>query len=339
MVTKSVESYKASAERGTQWLVSKLREDGSYGPGTDDIAYYYKGPYALSVTGHISEALRMLEHIKNTFMREDGDFRLKERKSENDFLNRDYYTYANAWIIMGAHRLGRFDISYKAMDFLMNFRDPSSGGFFSERPLVEGGGRIDTISASFNGLVCLYLGHLREAVEAGDFLVSLLEMQPKGSGKFFSSYSAEKGLITEFPTERALHYVVDSRNEKQWYFFVGYPAGYLSKLYVVTGNAKYLRAADGYFNFATSCREDVYHYPPSGKLAWGSAVSFKVTKTEKYRQAAENLAEYILRIQNPDGSWLYDGLYSSMDQQPLPMTFDLTQEFVSWLAEIALELG
>jgi len=329
------ESARSAALKGADWLVSRLENDGSYGAEADDLAYYYKGPYALSLTGHFTEAMRMLDHIKRSYMSQDGDFRGKRKKSE--FLSEEFYTYANAWIVIGAQRLGRFDISYNGMDFLLRYRDCDSGGFFSQKE-PSSHGMIDTLDTCFDGLACLYLGHLKEAIEAGEFLMRLLDMQAEDTDRFYFRYSPDKGLVTSFPSEEALNYVVDSRKEKQRYFFVGYPVGYLSKLYMISGNTNYLKAADGYFNFAASCRGDVYHYPASGKLGWGSAVAFKATENAKYRQTAEKLASYLVSIQNPDGSWLYDGRYPSMDQQPPAVTFDITQEFVCWLREIALDL-
>jgi hypothetical protein len=331
--------YREGAERGAAWLAERVGPDGTYGPEADDIAFYYKGPYALTLTGRFVEAARMLDHVKRVFLGEDGDFGGSDAKSSNDFLGRWYYTYANVWLVMGAHMMGRFDVSYPGLEFILRFRDTDSGGFFSERPADDGGSRIDSLTTSFNGRACLYLGRRDEALAAGDFLLRFLELQPE-DGRFYSSYVPEKGLVTSpGEGEEALHYVVDSAQERQWYFFVGHPAGYLSELYALTGDDRYRRGAESYFAFAVSCREDVYAHPPSGKLGWGSAASFRATRDVAFRDAAERIADYLLSIQNPDGSWLYDSLYGNMDEQPAAITFDLTHEFVTWLAEIAGDLA
>jgi hypothetical protein len=225
------------------------------------------------------------------------------------------------------------------MNFILRYRDPESGGFFSEKSRSEGGGRIDTLTTSFAGMACLYTGHLEEALRAGDSLVRFLTVQPRRGGRFYVSHRPNGNPITEYPEEKALHYVVDPDEEKQWYFFVGYPVGFLGKLSSATGDRKYLRAAAGYFQRTAALHEDVYRFTASGKLAWGSGVLYKITRDTKYRSAAERICDYLLTLQNEDGSWLHRGAFRAMSEQPRHVTLDVTHEFVSWLAEVALDLG
>ena len=78
----------------------------------------------FQVCGFSNHGNALCGWIRNHAMPPEGDFgpRPDEAKQYN-------YAYANSWIIIGAHRLGQFDISQKGIEFLMDFRDPQSGGF------------------------------------------------------------------------------------------------------------------------------------------------------------------------------------------------------------------
>lgn len=338
--TDASAAFASAARRGGDYLIRQLADDGSYRDTTDDIVYYYKAPWALLVTGHPVEANRVLDFVKRRFMREDGDFSLPDgTKSANPFLNSEFRTYSNVWIVMGAHKLGRFDISYPGVRYLLTLQDEATGGFRSGRPGIDAFPRLDALTTSFNGQVCLYLGRIEEATRAGRFLVELIEQQPEGD-RFFPTRDLDGNLVVEPPSEeQALHRVLDATAERQWYFHVGHAGGFLHELFSITGDDTFRQAAERYISFAERCRADVYAYPPSGKLAWGAATSFRVTGGESYRSTAERIGRYLMSIQNEDGSWRYDGLFDSMDQQPRDVTLDLTQEFTSWLAECAKDLS
>lgn len=332
--------FAEAARRGSDFMAGRLDEDGSYPGAPDDIACYYKAPWAFLVTGRPLEANRVLDHIKRHFVRPDGDVAHADgRKSDIDFLESEYRNYANVWVVMGAQKLGRFDVSYPAMRFLLQLQDERTGGFLSGRPDVDAFVRLDALTTSFNGQMCLYMGHEREAERAGAFLVDLLEAQPDRD-RFFPTRDLDGTLVLDAPDpSQRLHRVVDARAERQWYFHVGHPAGFLNELYSISGDERFRTAAQGYLDFARRCREDVYAYPPAGKLAWGSATSYRVTREGGARATAERIGRYLLQIQNADGSWRYDGLFDSMEDQPLVTTLDLTHEFVSWLAECGKDLG
>lgn len=84
MVEHDLKKYKQSSEKALNWLLSHLKNDGSYGSVVNDVACYYKSPYLFYISGKIEEANRVLSHIKKTFMRESGDFTTSsEMKSEN----------------------------------------------------------------------------------------------------------------------------------------------------------------------------------------------------------------------------------------------------------------
>jgi hypothetical protein len=61
--------YEQAAECAVEWLATRLRDDGSYGPDADDLACYYKSPYLFQLSGRTREAARILAFIQGRFMR------------------------------------------------------------------------------------------------------------------------------------------------------------------------------------------------------------------------------------------------------------------------------
>ncbi len=111
----NMESYLKAAQKGSEWLVSKQQEDGSI----TKAEVYYKAPYALSVTGRALEANKLINWIKTDVLQDNGD------------LNQN--TYKNSWIVQGAHRLARFDVSLPGMGYILQTQAPCGGFCVDER--------------------------------------------------------------------------------------------------------------------------------------------------------------------------------------------------------------
>jgi len=145
----------------------------------------------------------------------------------------------------------------------------------------------------------------------------------------------EVRFLKVYPANYPLTYVIETDEKAQWYSYPGIAMVFLSRLFMATGKKEYLDASEGYFDFTRLCCEDVYCSGPSGKVGWGSAQMYWITGAEKYRRAAVEVGDYLLRTQAKDGYWDLGGPYGSDKSTVL----DLTAEFVVWLAEIAQHLG
>ena len=110
MVAQILRKYKRGSEKAVQWLMSHLEEDGTYGSDIQDLASYYKSPYLLYLSGRVEESNQLLTHIKDKFMRSNGDFvTAGDIKSENKAFG-EYWAYINGWLALTAQKLGRFDV-------------------------------------------------------------------------------------------------------------------------------------------------------------------------------------------------------------------------------------
>jgi hypothetical protein len=328
-----VNKFWRSVQRGAKWLVQQQRADGSFVlPGEDPAQHYngyYKIPYALAVCGHAHQAHRLL----------DWALRSGALSAEGDLIHKvwheECYSYANSWMIIGAQRLGRFDVSQPAMTFLRRLISPATGGVCAElRGALTGSGWQDMVSSSQAGSACLYMGESVHARRIGDWFVTMLSKQPDVEHALYACCDAAGRLISDFLADKANTYVVDTSRPWQWFFYPGIAMGFLSKLYLATQEARYLSASATYFDVFARCHEQKWTNGTSGKVAWGSAQMYRITGEKKYRDAAVRLGEWMLDIQFEDGHW------DPGPQNPniYYLKLDATAEFVAWQAEIAQHL-
>jgi len=337
-------SVLSAIRRSADWLVSRMGESGCLrleeGAIAKDPQCYYKVIWALGSAGRLREANLISSYAKSKFMLENGDFSGGDPRSETEWFQWRYYTYLNVWFVIGAHKLGRFDLSFPGIQYMMRYRDPLTGGFCNERPYPEGRYIEDALAASYNGLACLYLGKIVEARGAGDFLMELLRLQPVIEERFYTAFNGKEGLITDYPQEEALYRLVDAQEMDQYHFYIGYPIIFLSKLFLVTDAETYLETAKAYFDFTKLCQDDVYASPPSGKLGWGSAALYGITGDEDMGSAVGSQVRYLLETQDEEGCWSrFPGFkhYLNGEEYPISGKIDLTSEFCAWLSEIMKE--
>ena len=115
------------------------------------------------------------------------------------------------------------------------------------------------------------------------------------------------------------------------YWYIGIAMGFLEKLYLATGKQTYLATAKDLFTFVRRCAEDRTRTFASGKLGWGSAVLYHITGDRKCASMAEKTANYLIEVQNRDGSWGDSSIQAEL-------IYDLTAEMALWLAEYDREL-
>jgi prenyltransferase/squalene oxidase-like repeat protein len=326
------EPYLESARRAARWIVGRQQSDGSLFDVEAGIGGYYKVPYALGIVGFATEAIRLLRWVRAHHFTPEGDFRGPSRKATLSFHD-DWPAYGNSWLVQGAHRLGQFDLSFGGAKFLLSLQTPS-GGFRS----FEGGNTyVDCLSTSWAGLAELTVGRLESAARAAECLERLVAKQPD-PGRFYFRMTTDGELITQVPNGGALGYYVDAQRSQQIYFHPGIAMIFLCRWHLATGDSSSLDTAQAIFDFTQRCQDDVYCFPPSGKLGLGCALLGSITGEAKPLEAARALGDYLVRTQGDDGYWILPDVevYQAIEDKEDPeLVTDVAAEFATFLCEIA----
>ncbi len=236
--------------------------------------------------------------------------------------------YFNAWVILGAQRLGQLDLAAGGIRFLLGFHDEETGGFFSDPTERTPETRQDLMVVSLCGLACLSMGRTEEAFRAAGWLKNLMEAQPDFPKRLYTVFSRHTGLHTQFDPGEALRHVVvaDSRVD-QAFFNPGIAAGFLCRLFQVTQERKWLDLAIEYMRFAEAASDELFRLIRAGKVGWAASLLFRITGEQKYRAMALRIGDNLIRLQSRHGYW------SGVGQQT--PNFDSTAERVVWMDEIA----
>ncbi len=330
--------YEEAAAKGCQWLLGRLRADGSFDARNENLRCYLKSPLALLMAGAPAAAYRLLDTIKKRYLGPDGDLRTSSAvKYAADRFNqngeKNYYLYGNGWAAISAHLNARHDISYPALEYLLRCQDARTGGFYSLRGGASGADqRQDAASTASCGYALLCCGQKSGALKAGEFFLRLLELQ-RESGRFYLSLRPEMGVVDRFEPGGAFFHVVDQGQEKQAYWILGYAGAVLAKLHLATQEEKYLQGAVRYFDFLAGCRPDFTSFFGCWKVAWAAALISSTLKDERYPRYAATILDHIVSAQDKEGYWFWGGPLG-MGPDNDDWLFDLSSEMVLWLTEI-----
>lgn len=313
--TSETARIRRARDRGCRWLLFRLQSDGGMRWA------YHKVLNALEVCGENRAANRLCNWIVAHEMTPEGDF------GKNPSAKKEKYIYKNAWIVLGAQWLGRYEISQKGMDFILCFRDPASGGFYSSPIERDASSKQDLKVVGYCGLAALATGKMDIARDVGRWLRMLMQAQPCFPQKLYTVYSRAEGLHTTPDPHDVLRYVVLSDAPDDEYFFqIGIAGGFLARLYQATGESEWLALAIEYMRFAEIAIDSLFRSVRAGKVGWAAALLFTLTGERKYNAMALRVAAMLIDTQARMGSWNAPEV-SSPDA-------DVTAEMVVWLDEI-----
>ena len=339
-----------AARRAVNWLSSQQTPQGNYrGLGepdadgiyrdTDDVGCYYKSVYSLRVAGQDQAAARMMRHLVDRYMRENGDVYTNETsRSSGSYGPVFCQLYQNAWLARAAAALRWYGLGRKIVDFMVSCRDPKSGGFRAHvQPRSE---IIDSCATAVGALACLQHQRPEEAVESVDFLLDMYAAQ-KDPDRFYTRWTAKDGLLTDLTgVEQKNHKYcyIDRKKGQQAYWIWAWPMNVMIAVYECTGQKKYLDCAMEIWEWLTGAHEDAFHFTTAGKGGWGSAMLYRITGDEKYLAKCLSQMAYILECQQPAG-WMLGRGTKNFAAQPLRTTYDFTADFTSWLIDSSIELA
>ena len=319
--------FKEARDRGCAFLLEHQGTQGEFPcnqPALDD---YYKALTAFQVCGHNDAAGRLCQWIRTRGMTPEGDFGPKKEAASGYAC-----AYFNAWVILGAQRLGQLDLATRGIHFLLRFQDEETGGFYSDPTERGPETKQDLMVVSLCGLACLSMGKTRPARQAAGWLESLMEAQPEFPKRLYTVYSREGGLHTEYDPGEALRFVVvaDSSTD-QAFFNPGIAAGFLCRLFQASQERKWLALAIEYMRFAEVASDELFRLIRAGKVGWAASLLFRITGADKYRAMALRIGDNLVRLQAEQGYW------SGVGQQT--PSYDSTAERVVWMDEISQVAG
>ena len=321
----SASRFLRARNKGCEFLLGHLRDDGSFGDGT--VGDYYKVPAAFQVCGESQAANRLLDWVRRHGMTEAGDF-----GPRTDFTSGYYYAYFNIWVVIGAARLGQFDVAQKGMDFLMDFYDGESGGFYSDPSERLPTTLQDLWVTSGCGQAALYTGRLDVACGVGRWMQRMMDEQPNYPEVMYTVQTPGGGLVTDVDPDDPIRYLlVNATAGDQYFFHPGIAGGFLARLYQSTGVEQWLSLAVEYMRFAETASDHLYRLLRAGKVMWAASVLWTLTRETGYRHMAVVVGNNIVDQQDADGWWA-----SGADGVP---SNDATAEMVVWLDEAYQALG
>ena len=320
--------FGQARDKGGAYLREQMRPDGGFGVPDLGVFDYYKVPAALQVCGYTDAANSLCNWIRRHGTTPDGDFGPRPGDADEYY----YYYYYNIWPIIGAHRLGQFDLSQKGMDFLMGFRDPESGGFYSSPTERSAETLQDLWVVSGCALAAVYTGRTEVARDAGRWMQQMMDAQPDYPNQMYTVYSRAVGLHTVPENGDEFRYVLNNDPSRdQSFYHPGIAGGFLARLYQATGEDQWLALAKEYMRFAEGAEDHLFKLLRAGKVAWAASVLYTLTGEGKYRDMAIRIGDNIISLQHERGDWREDipGMSGN----------DLTAEMVVWLDEVHQALG
>ncbi len=339
-----------AGQRAGRWLASQQTAMGNYrGLGkpdengiysdTDDVGCYYKSIYSLRVAGQDAAAARMMRHVVDRYMHENGDvYTNEETRSSGSYGPVFCQLYQNAWLGRAAAAMRWYELGRKITDFMVSLRDPQSGGFYAH--VKPRSNIIDSCATAVGALMCLQHQKPELAVESVDFLMEMFKAQ-KEPGKLYTRWTSEGGLVTDLSDsdqKNQKYCYIDQNQGKQAYWIWGWPMNVMIAVYEYTGEKKYLDGAITIWEWLAGAHDDAFGFTTAGKDGWGSAMLYRITGDNRYLEKNLSQMEFILSRQQPAG-WMLGPGTKDFNSQPLRTTYDFTADFTSWLIDSSMELS
>ncbi|PKM69757.1 MAG: hypothetical protein CVU94_02350 [Firmicutes bacterium HGW-Firmicutes-19] len=345
-----IEAGKETISRGVGWL----KRNQSQIATLSDLSAHYKAPYLYAAIGDPVQGRHYAKLIFEKYQKADGDFRTAEKEKGWAHLacspaNR--YIYSNGWVICGLRRLGYYGAAEKGMNFVRRFQTPKMGGFASRFEVHSGNVNLrflDSSSTSSAGLALLACGDIKTAIQAGEFILRLLDAQPDPDKYYYCSWDEESGLMTDIwgnedtgalrgRKQFCLSTETDPRYELTW--LVGKPMKFLAKLYDMTGENRFLEGARRLLSFFERLDHERVHNYGSCKIMWASAELYRLTGETHFAKTAEEIFQWFCESMTPEGIWVHGLWYKHAEEQPLAASLDAVQELCAEMSDTIFELA
>lgn len=306
-VVEMIARLEASRQRGADWIVDRLADDGEP-VGADRFNLYYRVPWALAVAGRTDVAARNLAWVERNALTPEGD--LKPGAPQTNFneigWTRDAASYPLAILAIGAWLLERYDTAGAMVGQLKNFQDPETGGGYIERPEHRETGRMDILCTSQIGLTALMTGRMDLAHNSFKWFERMWPQQPEMPNRLYLSTDKDGNLATSPPEGQEFGHYMDIDKPRQAFFNPGLGAAFLGRYTLATGNTGGVEIARELLAFSGNAHEAQYDYEDTvhvGKFGWGAGAMLDVEPSESHLAQSMRMGQWYLDSQLDDGRW------------------------------------
>ena len=305
---KQLQQYREMGLKAAAFTMSKQQPDGGYIWEGFPRDAYHKQPYSWGVSGFHAPAHRLLNWVrKNTLQPEGG---LKDYNGD---------VYKQSWFFQGVHRMGRFDISYPMMAFLLSCQRPCSGF-----PLFKKDAVCRALSTAWTGISALYFGRLDVAEKVSGWCIRLLDQPAKD--KFYIQTTNEGKLLTDSTDPKGAF--IDFQKPKQAYWELSLPWMLMGRMYMATGRKEFLDHAEKLFEIHLRFYKDQFSWVGSGKSSLAAAIHYLNTGDTRARDGVLTFLNFLLETQTPEGGWRDE------TEPDIPLIYiDHAAEFNVWIQE------
>lgn len=336
------ERYSRAIAKALRWLATHQGEDSAFGlPVAAGVNPIFVTALAYLWGGQPRRALGVLERIRSTFVMEDGALYRPAR--DKKITDRNQQPYAIGWVVRSASACGALDIAHRCARHILIYQHAGSGGLFGTHEEARlGQGVIDLASTGMGGLAFLATGSFDRARAVGDYLAGWFERQPSRVDRLLCQWHTEKGWLDQtwadtLPDNKNAPLVIGLASPHTDYWMCGILLAFLSELYQVTGDRRYLQIACSVFDFAERS-DELGHVCASHKFAWGAARLFWASRDPRHIEGACRAADRLLLAQQPDGHFVHEDYFSKPSDQTRVGDLDVTSQFTAWLSAAAMLL-
>jgi hypothetical protein len=306
------DAYREAAARAVEFQLGYQQPDGGYVWDGYAADAFHKQPYSWGSNGRSGQAHRLLDWIRNDRLEERGvlaGYRLD--------------TYKYAWLIQGAHRLGRFDVSIPLFEAASRNQTPCGG--LVHAPTER---HCRVLPSCWYGVAALYLGKVEIAERVQAWASSVFAQQPSETCFYYQTTRAGQLVDQDLDPDGAA--CIDFGKKEQCYWELGLPLQLTCRLYMATGQGHYLEEARRFFECHEHCGSDGYTSTSSGKSALGAGLFYLLSGSPEARRRVLEFGDFLLDTQCKEGGW-----HNPAWPDRILNYIDAASEFSVWLAEIA----